>query len=296
MCDGRTMPRLPEWMRTPIRTDCQYRDVDRVLDHLRLNTVCQSAKCPNRNECWNAGTATLLLLGGVCTRNCRFCAVDKGAPSAPDPTEPQRAAELAKTLNLRHVVLTSVTRDDLPDGGAAVFAATIAAVRTAVPDATVEVLTPDFGGKTELLDLVLDAKPDVFNHNLETVERLSPQVRPMASYARSLSVLAHAAQRGGSRVKSGLMLGMGETHDERMEALGDLREAGCEFLTLGQYLAPSREHWPVQEFVTPRQFEGYAVAARALGFAEVASGPRVRSSYHAGLMMHPGGPVGSPKK
>jgi lipoic acid synthetase len=272
-------------MRAPVRTDRHFVQVDRLVSGLNLHTVCQSARCPNRHECWNAGTATLLLLGGVCTRHCRFCAVDHGTPAPPDPGEPARAAELARALNLRHVVLTSVTRDDLPDGGASGFAAAVRAIRAAVPAATIEVLTPDFQGDFALADLVLEAGPEVFNHNLETVERLSPLVRPAASYRRSLSVLAHAARRGSARVKSGLMLGLGETHEERLGALADLRSAGVEQLTLGQYLAPSAAHWPVAEFIPPDRFDDYARIARDCGFSGVESGPRVRSSYRAERMM-----------
>jgi lipoic acid synthetase len=270
--------RLPQWMRRPIATDQNYPDVHKLLASLNLNTVCASAKCPNRHECWNRGTATVMILGNTCTRNCRFCNVNTGKPEPVDPDEPARVAEAAKRLNLRHVVITSVTRDDLSDGGAQAFANTISAVRDAMPTASVEVLTPDF---VEHLDMVLDAKPHVFNHNLETVKRLQVAVRPQASYEKSLATLRHAATRGGVMVKSGLMLGLGETDEEIFQCLEDLYNAGVRLLTLGQYLAPTREHHPVDRFVSPEQFDQLAATARQMGFDGVAAGPLVRSSYRA---------------
>ncbi len=271
--------RLPAWLRRPISTDQDYPDVSKLLESLQLNTVCASAKCPNRHECWNRGTATVMILGNTCTRNCRFCNVNTGAPTPVDPDEPARVAEAAVRLNLRHVVITSVTRDDLPDGGAQAFANTIRAVKEALPKASVEVLTPDF---VEHLDTVLDAGPDVFNHNLETVRRLQKTVRPQASYEQSLAALRKAAERGGGLyVKSGLMLGLGETDEELFEALEDLAGAGVRLLTLGQYLAPTRDHHPVDRFVSPEQFDAMAAQARSMGFAGVAAGPLVRSSYRA---------------
>jgi len=270
--------RLPQWMRRPIATDQSYPDVSKLLESLQLNTVCASAKCPNRHECWNSGTATVMILGNTCTRNCRFCNVNTGKPSPTDPDEPARVAEAAKRLNLSHVVITSVTRDDLPDGGAQAFANTIRAVKVAMPEASVEVLTPDF---VEHLDIVLDAKPDVFNHNLETVERLQATVRPQASYEKSLATLRKAAERGGAQVKSGLMLGLGETDEEIFQCLEDLYAAGVRLLTLGQYLAPTREHHPVERYLSPEHFDKLAARAREIGFAGVAAGPLVRSSYRA---------------
>jgi len=270
--------RLPQWMRRPIATDQSYPDVSKLLESLQLNTVCASAKCPNRHECWNRGTATVMILGNTCTRNCRFCNVNTGKPDAVDPGEPARVAEAAKRLNLRHVVITSVTRDDLPDGGAQAFADTIRAVKEAMSEASVEVLTPDF---VEHLDIVLDAKPDVFNHNLETVKRLQATVRPQASYEKSLATLRHAAERGGAQVKSGLMLGLGETDEEIFQCLEDLYAAGVRLLTLGQYLAPTREHHPVERFISPEHFDELAAKARRMGFEGVAAGPLVRSSYRA---------------
>ncbi len=270
--------RLPQWMRRPIATDQSYPDVSKLLESLQLNTVCASAKCPNRHECWNRGTATVMILGNTCTRDCRFCNVNTGRPDPVDPGEPARVAEAAKRLNLRHVVITSVTRDDLPDGGAEAFAATIRAVKAAVPEATVEVLTPDF---VEYLDIVLDANPDVFNHNLETVKRLQATVRPQASYEKSLATLRKAAERGGVQVKSGLMLGLGETDEEILQCLEDLYAAGVRLLTLGQYLAPTRKHYPVERYLSPEHFDELAAKARMIGFEGVAAGPLVRSSYRA---------------
>ena len=276
------VPRLPPWIRQPLRTDQHYGSVQQVLANLSLHTVCRSAHCPNQQECWNRGTATFMILGDTCTRACQFCNVTTGRPAAPDPDEPQRLAEAVRRMQLRHVVITRVTRDDLPDGGAAHFAATIAAVRAALPGALIEVLTPDFGGATDALDVVLAARPDVFNHNLETVRRLQPDVRPQANYERSLGVLRHAAAfRPKPAVKSGLMVGLGETDAELLEAFRDLRAAGCELLTVGQYLRPRHGKREVARFVTPEAFVQLEQAARALGFRAVAAGPLVRSSYRA---------------
>ncbi len=274
--------RLPKWLRRPIETDESYPDVSKLLESLQLNTVCASAKCPNRHECWNSGTATIMILGNTCTRGCRFCNVTTGNPSPVDPSEPARVAEAAQRLGLHHVVLTSVTRDDLPDGGAQAFAETIHAVKAALPEAMVEVLTPDF---VEYLDVVLDAGPDVLNHNLETVVRLQSVIRPQASYEKSLSTLRKAAQRGGVLVKSGLMLGLGETDEEVFQTLEDLYAAGVRLLTLGQYLAPTKNHYPVERFISPEHFDELAVRAREIGFSGVAAGPLVRSSYRADQLM-----------
>jgi len=270
--------RLPQWLRRPIATDEKYPDVSGLLESLQLNTVCASAKCPNRHECWNRGTATIMILGTTCTRSCRFCNVSTGRPGPVDPDEPARVAEAARQLELKHVVITSVTRDDLPDGGAQAFADTIRAVKTALPEATVEVLTPDF---IDHLETVLDAGPDVFNHNLETVERLQKTIRPQASYETSLATLRKAAEPGGVQVKSGLMLGLGETDGEVFQTLEDLFAAGVRLLTLGQYLAPTREHHPVERFISPEHFDELAAQARKIGFSGVAAGPLVRSSYRA---------------
>ena len=280
------MTRLPPWIRIRLHTDGRYTAVNKALGAAALHTVCESAHCPNKQECFNRGTATFMILGNICTRQCRFCAVNSGTPPfPPDPDEPRRIADLAARFGIRHVVVTSVTRDDLPDGGAGAFAETITRIK-ALPGITVEVLTPDFQGNIHSINTVLSAAPDVFNHNLETVERLQPAIRPQADYRRSLSVL-HTASRAGirPRVKSGLMVGLGETDDELMVALADLRSAGCRSLTLGQYLAPSPRHWPVARFVPPERFEHYHRRALGLGFLAVAAGPLVRSSYQADKLM-----------
>lgn len=276
-------PRLPEWLRLKLPTTESFTRTRALLDELRLHTVCESARCPNHWECWSRGTATFMIGGDRCTRACRFCAVDTAKPLPLDPDEPRRVAEAARRMRLRHVVITAVARDDLPDGGAEHFRQTIEAVRALNPGVVIEVLTPDFNGRPEALDRVLAARPHIFNHNLETVRRLTPQVRHRATYERSLEVLALARARGaaGLYTKSGLMLGLGETPEEVDAALQDLRAAGCDLLTLGQYLQPTPRHLPVAEFVPPARFAEYGRRARALGFVHVASGPLVRSSYHA---------------
>ncbi len=266
--------------------------VHHILESGRLNTVCQGAQCPNQHECFGRGTATFMILGDTCTRNCRFCAVGHGRPAPVDEGEPARVAEAAATMKLKHVVVTSVTRDDLPDGGAAIFAQTIQALRASLPEASVEVLIPDFKGEAAPLAAVLEAHPDVLNHNLETVRRLQAVIRPQADYERSLGVLrAAAAWRGrlAVRVKSGLMVGLGETDAEIEEAMKDLRAAGVVFLTIGQYLAPSPSHAAVDRFVPPEQFEAFGRKALEIGFTGVASAPLVRSSYRAERMLEPGG-------
>ncbi len=276
------MSRLPPWIRLTFNTGTAYGRVHRSVRGMSLHTVCESARCPNINECWGRGTATFMLLGEVCTRNCAFCAVKAGKPDAVDHDEPRRVAEAAKLMNLFHAVLTSVARDDLPDGGASIFAATIYAIRKKLPRASIEVLTPDFGGNEASLNLVFEAHPDVFNHNLETVQRLQPIIRPQASYGRSLSVLKHAAEwQPELVVKSGVMLGLGETDDEVIQALEDLLEMGVRLLTIGQYLQPSRHHPPVQRYPTPDEFRAWEEKALKMGFSGVASGPLVRSSYRA---------------
>jgi len=257
--------------------------VHALLSDLGLHTVCQEALCPNIGDCWGSGTATFMILGDVCTRGCRFCAVRGGRPLPPDPGEPERVAEAAARLGLRHVVVTSVTRDDLPDGGAGHFAATIEAVRRRCPGALVEVLVPDFGGSLAALDRVIAARPDVLNHNVETVPRLYPLVRPRADYRRSLGLLAWASG-AGLTTKSGLMLGLGETRGEVVAVMQDLRRAGCELLTLGQYLQPTSRQLPVAEYIHPVEFEWYQEVGEAMGFRAVAAGPLVRSSYRAAEM------------
>ncbi len=274
--------RLPPWLIPTGRKRPQLAGLGRELAEMGVHTVCQSARCPNLGECFARGSATFMILGDVCTRDCRFCAVAHGEPAPPDEEEPGRVAEAAGGLGLRHVVVTSVTRDDLPDGGAVHFAATVSAIRERLPGATVETLTPDFGGSREALRTVLAAGPDVFNHNVETVPRLYPEVRPQADYERSLRVLAQArAMGGGAPTKSGFMVGLGETEDEVAALLRDLRGAGVEAVTVGQYLQPTRRHLPVAEYVRPGVFQEYERAARAMGFRHVMAGPLVRSSYHA---------------
>jgi lipoic acid synthetase len=273
---------LPPWIRKRLPRQEELQPVLDTLRELRLASVCQEAHCPNLCECFARGTATFMILGRVCTRNCTFCAVHKGAPSPPDPEEPARVAEAAVRMRLRHVVVTSVTRDDLPDGGSGQFARTVRAVRERC-GATVEVLTPDFQGRAEDIDCVAAEQPDVFNHNVETVPRLYPEVRPMADYARSLDLLRRVAEHG-LVAKSGLMLGLGETEDEVLAALGDLRDAGCRAVTLGQYLQPSPQHHAVARFVPPEEFERLRRVAEGMGFEGVASGPFVRSSYNAGKL------------
>ena len=278
--------RLPTWLRRSIPPSAKSAAVRSVLGELNLATVCTGAKCPNRAECFACGRATFMILGGTCTRSCGFCAVASGRPEDVRDDEPQAVAEACARLGLRHVVITSVTRDDLPDGGAGQFARTIAAIRSRLPEAVVEVLTPDFAGNADAIDCVLDAGCDIFNHNVETVPRLQGTVRPDASYNRSLAVLAKSAGRGGRsghapRTKSGLMVGLGETQDEVAQVMGDLRAVGCDILTIGQYLQPTAAHLPVSRYVEPDEFARLARLGRELGYAAVAAGPFVRSSYHA---------------
>ena len=276
-------PRLPEWLRLKLPTQSSYVRTRDLLQDLRLHTVCESAKCPNHWECWSHGTATFMIAGDRCTRACGFCAVATAKPAALEADEPARVAEATRRLNLRHVVITAVARDDLPDGGAEHFRLTIEAVRTLNPGIIVEVLVPDFNERDGSIDTVLAADPEIFNHNLETVRRLTPRVRSRATYDRSLRVLAKVKAKRGDAIytKSGLMLGLGETEAELFTAMEDLRCVGCDLLTLGQYLQPTLKHLPVVAFIPPSHFERYGQRARQLGFLHVASGPMVRSSYHA---------------
>jgi lipoic acid synthetase len=281
--ESKPRPRIPEWFRMNLPTTGTYAQTRNLLQDLRLHTVCESAKCPNHWECWSKGTATFMIGGDRCTRACGFCAVSTAKPLPLDPLEPQRVAEATQRMKLRHVVITAVARDDVADGGAEHFRQTIESVRALNPGIVVGILVPDFNDKDESIDAVLAAKPEIFNHNLETVRRLTPSVRHRATYDRSLSVLGKAKQRADKSVftKSGMMLGLGEHEDEVITAMKDLRGVGCDILTLGQYLQPTREHLPVVEFVTPEKFAYYGEQARAMGFVHVASGPLVRSSYHA---------------
>jgi len=275
------LPR-PAWLRAPAPVGQNYRELKDLITRLGLHTVCESAACPNVGECWNHRTATFMILGNVCTRRCGFCAVQKGAPLEVDYDEPRRVAEAVAALGLRFAVITSVNRDDRKDGGAELFALTIRAIRERIPGCGVEVLVPDFQGSHAAMDLVLDAAPDVLNHNTETVPRLYRQVRLGAQYERSLDMLAYA-KRAAPRtpVKSGLMLGLGETNEEVLRVMHDLRAHHVDILTLGQYLRPSLKHLPIVRYVPPAEFDDLRGAGYAMGFAHVESGPLVRSSYHA---------------
>jgi lipoic acid synthetase len=270
----------PAWIRMKMPAGEVFFDLKKRVAELGLHTVCESASCPNIGECWNRQSLTIMILGGTCTRSCQFCDVPTGRPAPPDAGEPERVATILAELGLRHTVITCVDRDDLPDGGAAHWAATISAVKQRAPEMVLEVLTGDFKGDTGAVDTVLAAGPDVFAHNLETVPRLSRQVRVQASYARSYAVLRHAKNRGAI-TKTGLMLGLGEELDEVRTVMRELREIGADILTLGQYLRPSRKHLEVARFVTPDEFAALKTEALAMGFPHVESGPMVRSSYHA---------------
>src|SRR5690348_831252 len=276
-------PRLPEWLRIKLPTSDTFSHTRALLDELKLHTVCESAKCPNHWECWSKGTATFMIAGDRCTRACGFCAVSTAKPFALEADEPARVAEATRRMRLKHVVITAVARDDLADGGAEHFRQTIEAVRRLNPGIVIEVLVPDFNDRDEAIDIVLSANPHIFNHNLETVRHLTPSVRHRATYDRSLSVLRKVKDRRGGTIytKSGLMLGLGETEAELFQSMKDLRYACCDILTLGQYLQPTLRHLPVVEFVPPAKFAGYKLAAEQMGFEHVASGPMVRSSYHA---------------
>jgi lipoic acid synthetase len=277
--------RLPDWLKKPLPAGNGNFFTQGLLDELRLETVCENARCPNRPECYSRRTATFMILGNVCTRPCGFCSVVKGDPDPLEADEPERVAEAALRLGLKHVVITSVTRDDLPDGGADHFRRCILAVRQQT-GAAVEVLTPDFLGDWSAVDTVLAAEPEVYNHNMETVPRLYKKVRGRASYQRSLDLLAHVKlKRPQTVTKSGLMLGIGETVEELFEVLADLRAVSCDTLTLGQYLAPTLKHVPVARFVPPAEFDSLAALARTMGFKKVVAGPFVRSSYHADEMV-----------
>jgi len=271
----------PNWLKVRLPSHGDFFRVSDLLDSKHLNTICRSARCPNIGHCWERKTATFLILGDICTRNCGFCAVSKGVPAAPVSDEPERVAEAVQSLGLKYVVITSVTRDDLPDGGAAYFARTIGAVREASPRTKVEALIPDFGGDGKALEVVLRAGPDVLNHNLETVASLYLKIRrPAENYRRSLDVLT-AAKKSGTPTKSGLMIGLGENPADIAQAIADLSLSGCDLLTLGQYLQPAAAHLPVEKYYTPAEFEALRKTALGMGFREVAAGPLVRSSFEA---------------
>lgn len=273
----------PSWLRVRAPGGPNYIRLTKMLDELHLHTVCQEARCPNIGECFQNRTATFLLLGDICTRGCRFCAIAKGKPAPLDEDEPERVAQAVARMGLHHAVLTSVNRDDLPDGGAHIFARTVERIRAYLPQCGTEVLIPDFQGDAAALRVVLDARPDILNHNTETVPRLYPRVRPKARYEQSLTLLERAKSYGhaGMLTKSGLMVGVGETRAELVQTMRDLRAVACDVLTLGQYLRPTRHHLPVEQYYTPDEFLSLAETARQLGFQHVEAGPLVRSSYHA---------------
>ncbi|HEY3198097.1 MAG TPA: lipoyl synthase [Nitrospirales bacterium] len=273
-------PRLPAWFKVNIREGPDYQEIRRLTGSLKLHTICEEARCPNIWECWNSRTATFLILGDICTRRCHYCAVTTGRPLALDEAEPKRVAEAVRILGLRHAVITSVNRDELPDGGAAIFAETIRAVRHELPSCTIEVLIPDFMGDEAALDTVLAAMPHILNHNIETVPRLFPSVRPQGKYSRSIALLDQAAKKG-ALTKSGLMVGLGETLEDVRDVMRDLRLAGVSILSIGQYLQPTKAHWPIRRFYEPEEFQRLKEEGLGLGFRHVESGPLVRSSYHA---------------
>ncbi|MDB4458986.1 lipoyl synthase [bacterium] len=275
--------RIPEWLRLKLPTRSSFSETRNLLNDLDLHSVCESAKCPNHWECWSKGTATFMIAGDNCTRACKFCAVSTAKPKPLELDEPKRVAEATSRLGLKHVVITAVARDDLKDGGAEHFRRTIEAVRAQNPGITIEILVPDFNSKNDSIRNVLTAKPEIFNHNIETVRRLTPEVRSRAMYDRSLEVLAKVRELGGKDIytKSGLMLGLGETREEILQTMDDLRTADCDILTMGQYLQPTLKHLPVAEYVRPEVFDELKVLAEEKGFKHVASGPMVRSSYHA---------------
>lgn len=274
--------RLPRWMKMQMPKGESYSRVKNLVNQHKLHTICSSGNCPNIGECWNRGTATFMILGKICTRNCKFCGVTTGKPLLPDPEEPHRIAESVRIMQLKHAVITSVDRDDLPDLGAGFWAQTIRMVKTLNPDTKIEVLIPDFQGKTELIQQIIDETPDVISHNMETVERLTPTIRSRAKYKTSLDVIRHIAS-SGIISKSGIMLGLGETEEEVLQAMDDLREVGCKVMTIGQYLAPTLSHIQVVEYISPEKYEKYRIIGLEKGFTFVESSPLVRSSYRAEL-------------
>jgi lipoic acid synthetase len=270
----------PKWLRVKLPTGENYKMVRGLVTEHKLHTICESGNCPNMGECWGEGTATFMILGNICTRSCGFCAVATGRPLNVDPHEPEHVAESIFLMKVKHAVITSVDRDDLPDGGSTIWFDTVKAVRIISPGTTMETLIPDFAGKWENLQRIIDVAPEIVSHNLETVRRLTKQVRIQAKYDRSLEVLRRLKQ-GGMRTKSGVMLGLGESHQEVLETMEDLRSVGLDVITLGQYLQPTPKHLPVAEFITPERFAEYETLGKQMGFRHVESGPLVRSSYHA---------------
>ena len=272
--------RKPEWLKISIGANERYTETKRIVESHCLHTICSSGRCPNMGECWGRGTATFMIGGNICTRSCKFCNTQTGRPLPLDPQEPTHVAESVRLMKLSHAVVTSVDRDDLPDLGAAHWAQTIREIRRLNPETTIEVLIPDFQGRRELVEQVIEARPDIISHNMETVRRISPLVRSAARYDTSLEVIRQIAA-SGTTAKSGIMVGLGETPAEVEELMDDLRAAGCQIMTIGQYLQPSHRHYPVAEYVTPEQFKRYEETGLAKGFTQVESGPLVRSSYHA---------------
>lgn len=277
--------RKPEWLKVKLPHGFKTKDVIGLLNDKHLHTICSSGMCPNRAECWGAGTATFMICGNICTRNCKFCNVTNRKPLPLDPQEIIDIAESIKSLNLKHIVMTSVDRDDLPDQGAHHWADAIRTIKERCPGITMEVLIPDFQGRTDLIDLIIEQKPDIISHNMETVRRLTPDVRSVATYDRSLTVLKYIASKG-IRTKSGIMLGLGETREEILETMDDLLAAGCQVMTIGQYLQPSKLHYPVRDYIHPDTFAEYGEIGRKKGFRHVESAPMVRSSYHAEKHIH----------
>jgi lipoic acid synthetase len=275
-----TRSKKPKWLRVKLPIGENYKKVRSLVDEHKLHTICESGSCPNMGECWGEGTATFMILGNICTRSCGFCAVQTGRPEPVDEFEPGRVANSVKLMGVKHAVITSVDRDDLKDGGAEIWAQTVRAIRHQSPGTTLETLIPDFAGKWENLQVIIDVAPEIVSHNLETVRRLTKQVRIQAKYDRSLEVLFRL-KKGGMRTKSGVMLGLGESDEEIIETMSDLRSVGVDILTLGQYLQPTPKHLPIQEFITPERFDKYGQLGREMGFRYVESGPLVRSSYHA---------------
>jgi lipoic acid synthetase len=272
--------RRPHWLKARLPSGQQYTHLRSIIDTYKLHTVCEEARCPNMGECWNAGTATFMILGNVCTRSCTFCAVKTGRPTQLDNDEPRRVAETIKLMGIKHAVITSVNRDELEDGGARIFAETVRLSHELMPTLKIEVLIPDFQGDEEALNIVLDAKPDILNHNIETIPRLYPEVRPQAKYERSLQLLDRA-RRYGATTKSGVMVGLGEKFDEVVGVMKDLRNVDCDIITIGQYLQPTKDHHPILRYVPPEEFLRFREIGYSMGFRHVESGPLVRSSYHA---------------
>jgi lipoic acid synthetase len=281
MSETKERIKKPDWLKIKLPTGNNFTELNKNISDNKLHTICESGRCPNKEECWGVGTATIMILGNVCTRSCQFCNVETGKPEDVDIFEPGRVAKSVKLMGAKHLVITSVDRDDLIDGGVSVWAATIRAIRHQAPGVTLETLIPDFQGKTELLDKIVEVNPEVVSHNIETVERLSRQVRIQAQYKRSLEVLKYLKEQGIRRTKSGIMLGLGETEEEIIQSLDDLRAAKVDIVTMGQYLQPTRKHLAVDRYVTPEDFKRYETLALEKGFMYVESGPLVRSSYHA---------------